>query len=153
MRSLFFATLLALETLPLGLPAAYAQTESQDCAVTVMEVRNDLERGRDLQVVLAQSQEITVQDYPAGRPLSYQFIIEGSATRDVMASPQFLQALSTRIINSCASAGTVAFGVYRTGWSEQYVYMGEGLVERSRCVTPDRNQPNRRLAWGYHFCV
>lgn len=137
------------------LPSAYAQTDNQDCSATVVAVRNELERGRALEVVLVESRDISqsFQDYPTGRPLSYHFRIEGSAVSDVMNSPQFLQALSTRVINSCTSVGSVDFGVNRTGWGETYGYMGEGRVEAFRCVMPDRRLSNRVLAWGYHFCV
>ncbi len=148
--------LIGIEVLsfPLLLPA-HAQTDNQDCSATVVAVRNELEEGRALEVVLVESRDISqsFQDHPTGRPLSYHFRIEGSAVGDVMNSPQFLQALSTRVINSCTSAGSVNFGVNHSGWSETYGYMGEGRVEAFRCVEPDRNQLNRILAWGYHFCV
>lgn len=148
--------LIGIEVLsfPLLLPA-HAQTDNQDCSVTVVAVRNELEKGRDLQVILVEIQDLSqeYQDYPTGRPLNYHFRIEGSAADDVMVSTQFLKALSTRVINSCSSAGGVDFGVNRTGWSETYGYIGPGRVEAFRCVEPNRNQPNRILAWGYHFCV
>jgi hypothetical protein len=148
--------LIGIESLSFSIPlAAYAQTDNQDCSTTVVAVRNELKKGRDLEVVLVQSRDMSEysEEYPTGRPLNYQFRIEGSAADDVMYSPQFLQALSTQVINNCASAGSVTFGVNRTGWGEQYGYMGEGRVEAFRCVQPDRSQSNRRLAWGYHFCT
>jgi hypothetical protein len=156
MRSFFLTALVTLGNLTsLIAPAAQAQTATlQDCSATVIAVRNELERGRDLEVVLVETRDLTQSyaDYPVGRPLSYYFRIDGTAADDVMLSPRFLTTLSTQIINRCPSAGSVDFGVNRTDWSKTYGYMGEGRVEAFRCVEPDRNRGDRQLAWGYDIC-
>lgn len=157
MRSFFLTALVTLGNLTSFIaPAAQAQTATQQgCSATIIAVRNELERGRDLKVVLVETKHLArnYPDHPIGRPLSYHFRIEGAAAPHVMSSPQFLKALSIRVITNCSSAGSVDFGVNRTGWSETYGYMNEGQVEAFRCVEPDRSQSDRQLAWGYHFCV
>ena len=154
MRLLLLTALLFLESLSLSIfLVAHAQTGNKDCSTTLIEVRDELEKGRDLNVILVQSRDMSQgsEEYPTGRPMSYEFKLDGSATSNVMNSSQMLSALSTRVINGCDSVSKVTFGVNRTDWYSIYGYMGEGRVGAFRCVEPDRSR--RTLAWGYTVCL
>jgi hypothetical protein len=158
MKKFIISGLLAFHSLLLLAPVTAQETQPtqtvQDCATTLIEVRDSLEQGRDVSVLEIRRSDVSTNyaDYPAGRPISYRFKLSGSAAADIMNSSRLMTTLSQEIIESCDTVSKVTFGVDQTDWESTYGLLGQGRVEGFRCVEAGRGQSSS-LAWGYKFCL
>jgi hypothetical protein len=160
MRKTLISLVLCLKIFGLSDISVAAQEEvsspstTLDCSTTVLDVRDELEQGRDLRVVAIQviDKSNIYPDHPRGRSLGYQFDMLGDAVDDVMNSNQLLTKLSTEIINACDTVGTVTFGLRYSDWGQTYGFMGNGKVEEFRCAEV-AGRSGTRWAWGYEVCL
>jgi hypothetical protein len=129
---------------------AQSNTVLDQCATTLRAVESQLEQGQSLEVEIRQfdSSNSSNAAYPEGRPIAYTLRLIGNSAADVMHSPQMMQAISTRIIESCDMASSVTFNVAPSGWHERFGLI-DGAVARFQCWEMDfRRMP----AWGYINC-
>jgi hypothetical protein len=158
MRKSIILGLLAFHSLLLLAPVTAQETPPvqtvQDCATTLVEVRDTLEQGRDVSVQEIHRSDVSnsYADYPAGRPISYRFKLSGSAAADIMNSSRLMTTLSQEIIESCDTVSEVTFGIDHSDWVSTYGLLGQGRVEEFRCVEVGRGH-RFSLAWGYQFCL
>jgi len=143
-----------LLVVPVTAQEAQPVQKVRDCATTVLEARNTLEEGRDVNISEIRSSSVSnsYSDYPEGRPMSYRFKLGGSAAADIMYSPQLMTMLSQSIIGSCGTVSNVTFAVDQTDWERTYGLVGQGRVEEFRCIEAGRGSSSS-LAWGYKFCL
>jgi hypothetical protein len=125
------------------------------CASALEDARNRIEENREIRVginALDMSTWDSSGNYPPGRPMDYSFNLDGRAMYDIMNSPQFLNSISTDIINNCTSASAVSFVGGQSDWIITFGLFDEGQVEQFRCVSPRENDSGE-LPWGYMYCL
>jgi hypothetical protein len=96
------------------------------------------------------------RDYPSGRRFVRRFILLGSATPDVIASPVLLTSISTNIISNCKDVGIVKFGQYRTDYIRTYGLLRNNKVKPFQCVDAailGRGDTRQQLSWGQTDCI
>ena len=153
MRRLIATGIIALNTFTiLNLPASVKAEDDRSCTAAIAKAQRQIETGRSLEVSTRSSDLSEFEsDYPDGRPMSYQFVMSGSAVGAVMNSPKFMKVIATNVIQSCSSVGKVSFAVNGSGWGLSLGVLPGGRVDFFECFeSQGRNSPN--LVWGQEYC-
>jgi len=153
MRRLIATGIIALNTFTiLNLPASVRAEDERDCTAALSKAQRQIETGRSVDVSIRIS-DISegYPDHPDGRPMSYEFVLQGTASGAIMNSPKFMKAIATNVIQNCGSVGVVHFGVWGSGWGSSVGVLPSGQLDFFQCVDfEERNPPT--LSWGQEVC-
>lgn len=136
--------------------AAIGQS-TRTCTQVILDAQNRLETGRDLTVELRRDNlSRNYPDYPENHPDEYIWALRGSATSDVLASPQMMKAIAVEIINTCDSVGAVTFARDQSGQLGRYGLMPDGSIKGFKCAEDFGielgRENNQKPQWGMQFC-
>ncbi|MBE7380476.1 MAG: hypothetical protein F6J95_003565 [Leptolyngbya sp. SIO1E4] len=135
---------------------ALAQTSpeeiEQQCQIAALEAVSTIEDGRNVQVVDVIGIDLSsgYVGYPANAPMGAIIRLDGSATSDVLSSPQFMATVSSQIITQCQPVSLIEFQMNYTGWAEIYGLVDDSVVA-FKCMEADTDA--NRAPWGQRFCL
>ena len=125
--------------------------ETGECAATVAEMHDLIEKNRDVLVSVSR-RDISKEypDHPLNRPNSYEFVMKGSATGTIGNSPEFVKIIAKRIVNSCNSVSLINFAIYESeGYFTTIGLMPNGKMEIFGCYFGNQGE---KEVWGKQFC-
>jgi Bacterial pre-peptidase C-terminal domain len=128
---------------------------SQACTSAIAGAVRRLEEVKDVNVVEVSTNDSPrgYVDYPANRPISYSFSLNGNGTRTVLASPQFEESLVLDIIKNCNTVSMVSIGWHATDGAEIFGLFGTNQIEKFACVEINREGGNPHHRWGESACL
>lgn len=130
--SLIVLDIISLKVLPLQ--AQNINSESKECQSAIASVEDRLKTGRQLTIEMSEMSDANASITPfKDRPNKYILGIGGNAAPSVMGSPVFSKSLATQIINNCDSVSSVSFGLWQSGWVNEYGLMSDGKIKIFEC--------------------
>ncbi|MEO1124640.1 MAG: hypothetical protein AAFX95_11200 [Cyanobacteria bacterium J06639_16] len=127
------------------------KSTEQECRAAFTEAVNTIENGRRVEVVDIVSIDLSRghRGYPANAPVGIILAMEGQATADVLNSHQFMNNISSQIIEDCQPVSLVEFQMYSTDWAETYGLVNGNVVLFS-CIEAGIGANPR---WGQVVCL
>jgi hypothetical protein len=151
--------------IPLSLMVIYPQIsyaqDSNECKSVILSAQKKLQSGRRLrvssQISNFRDNTQSYPDHPTNRPQDYLFAMEGSAATSIMKSTQLMNAISTKIIQSCSSVGSVTFGISNSGAFRSTGIFPDGQIKIFKCaeefgIYPGRANTGQSPKWGMQYC-
>lgn len=124
-------------------------TSTSICQDAVQSVRSQIQTGRNLEVLPAIKRNDGHPDAPQGRPVEYIIPLRGTESLNILSSPQLMTNLARQIINQCANASLVTFGIANSGSRISFGLMPDGGIIGFRCIEPRGLRPR----WGQIICT
>ncbi|MBE9061574.1 hypothetical protein [cf. Phormidesmis sp. LEGE 11477] len=149
------------EGLARTLAAAAVPGSSLICTNTILSATEEIETNRETSVLVSSLQLSRLyESIPESRPYGMYLSLSGAAATSILQSPQFLERLSSELIESCSSVGAIFFGA--NSLEEERIF---GLLERRSvrgrqslrvslfdCLNRSQGA-NARLQWGKQVCA
>lgn len=154
------------ESLVRTLVAGALPGSSQTCISTVLAATEEIEANRAVSALISSLQLSQLyESIPDSRPYGMYLSLSGASAISVFLSPQFLERLSSDLIESCSSVGAVFFGA--SSLQEEKIF---GLLLESQpsndqaswrvgpfaCISGAQStwsqRTNQRLRWGQQVC-
>ncbi|PSB01106.1 hypothetical protein [Merismopedia glauca] len=130
-----------------SLPETASAQANRKCAAAISRAKAKIKSVRNVRIPEVRSFDISDQyiSFPSRRPRGYLFAIDGKGASTIIASSNFLIAISQNIINNCQSVSLVWFGYYSSDVIDVY-----GLMPNGKVKAFERDfSPKGKLRWGY----
>jgi len=143
------------------LAAAAVPGSSPTCADTVLSATEEIETDRETSVLVSSLQLSQLyESTPDSRPYGVYLSLSGASATSIILSPQFLERLSSELVEGCSSVGAVFFGANGLAEEKTFGLLRKGRSARGRqTVVVDEfacanaAQPtSERLRWGEQTC-
>lgn len=72
---------------------------------------------------------------------------ENDKTYNIMSSPVLMQSWANRLVTSCLDVAVVSFGVWYTGWSEDFAIQSNGKTIYRDCIDIEVARQLDKLPW------
>ncbi|EDX83898.1 Bacterial pre-peptidase C-terminal domain family [Synechococcus sp. PCC 7335] len=153
------------ESLVRTLTAAALPGSSQTCISAVSAATEEIEASGAVSALVSSLQLSRLYETtPNSRPYGVYLSLSGASTMSFFLSPQFLERLSSDLIESCSSVGAVFFGssslqeekIFGLLLESQSTGAQSWRVEPFVCIngaqSPTSQRTSQRLRWGQQVC-
>ena len=128
-----------------SLPETISAQTNRQCSAAISRAKAKIRAVRNTSVRVEKDDiSRSYNDFPAGRPLAYAFLIKGEGRYTVLNSTKFLTQISQNIINNCQFVSLVVFAWDNTGDpGANFGLMPDGKVKLFECTSREN------VGWGY----